>query len=149
MTAEQIGYLIGILISPLLYMLIIGTIYYLIKQRRIPFRQAVLNRWVIASSLILFLLGLIGRSTSNLQQESSHIYPDSSVKAFTESCVDSAKAKLTITVAEKVCSCSIVEIQKVYTYGEFKKVDEDIRKNNTALPSDVTKILFSCAQKQT
>ena len=53
------GYLIGTLFVLPLYLFIIGGIYYLIRRRRIPFRRAVFNGWVIALSLILFLLGFV------------------------------------------------------------------------------------------
>jgi hypothetical protein len=146
MTAYQIGYLFGTLVIPLLYMLVIGTIYYWIKRRSITFRQAILNRWIIASSVILFLLGLFGRTHSYLQQESSYVYPEREVSSFTTSCVDSAKAKTDIQVAQKICLCTISEIQKAYTYGEFKKLGSEAQKNKT-IPSGFRDILTSCAQR--
>ena len=148
MTAYQIGYLCGILITPFVYILVIGTIYYLIKKRRIPFRQAVFNRPVIASSLILFLVSLGSSANSSLQQESSHVYPDIAVKSFTANCVDSAKAKINSVVAEKICSCSIRELEKVYTYSEFKQLDAKIQKGAVSTPSKFVEIITACAQKQ-
>jgi hypothetical protein len=147
MTAYQIGYLLGTLVVPFLSILIIGTIYYWIKKRSIPFRQAILNRWVITSSLILFLLGLVGRTSSYLQQESSHVYPEKEVSGFIAGCVDSAKAKLDSKVAEGICSCTISEIQKAYTYGEFKKLSLEMQKSKV-IPSGFRDVLTSCTQKR-
>jgi hypothetical protein len=147
MIAYQIGYLIGILAALFLYMLIIGTIYYWIKKRRITFRQAVLNRWVITLSLVLCLLGLIGRTSSHLKKESSHVYPEREVREFTAGCADSAKVKLDSKVAEKICACSISEIQKTYTYGDFKKLGTEMQKSKT-MPSGFRDILTSCSQRQ-
>jgi hypothetical protein len=146
MTADQLGYLFGYFLSPLLYMLIIGTIYYWSQRGSITFRQAILNRRVITLSLILFLLGLYGRTSTYLQQESSHVYPEEAVRKFTTACVDTAKAKLDIKVAEKYCSCTISEIQKSYTYGEFKKLGSEMEKNKT-VPSGVRDVLNSCVQR--
>ncbi|WP_103670138.1 hypothetical protein [Pseudanabaena sp. BC1403] len=146
MTAYQIGYLVGTLITPLILMLIIGTIYYLIKGRVIPYRKAIFSRWVIISSLILFLLSFAGRLSSNLKQESSHVYPEREVKEFTEGCISSAKAKIDIKIAENICSCAIIEIQKNYTYGEFTKMSTEMQKSKSV--SDRLKnIVTSCTQK--
>jgi hypothetical protein len=146
MPAHQIGYLVGTLVTPLILMLIIGTIYYLVKGRVIPYRKAIFNRWVIISSLILFLLGFAGRTSSYLNQEASHVYPENDVKAFTEGCISAAKGKVDIKVAEKVCSCSTTELQSTYTYGDFKKINLEVAKSKN-MPSGFIKILTSCAQK--
>jgi len=146
MTAYQIGYLVGTLISPLFLLLIVGTIYYFIKGRRIPYRKAIFNRWIIVSSLALFLVSIVGRASLYLQQESSHVYPERDVKAFTQGFVSSAKTKIDIKIAENLCSCSIVEIQKAYTYGEFKKIDIEIEKNKS-IPSGFRNIITTCALK--
>jgi hypothetical protein len=102
MNAYQIGYLFGTLATPFLYMLIIGTIYYLIKKRRIPFRQAVINRWVIIASLVLFFLGLLSRTGLNLKQESSHVYSERVVTEFTAGCVETAKERVDSKIAEQM-----------------------------------------------
>ncbi|NMF58571.1 hypothetical protein [Pseudanabaena yagii] len=147
MTPYKIGYLVGTLISPLLLMLIIGTIYYFIKGRSIPYWKAVFSRWVIISSLILALISFVGRFSSDMQQDASHVYPERDVKAFTEGCLSGAKGKkVDIKVAEKLCSCSITEIQKAYTYGEFKKIDLEMQ-NSKSIPSGFRNIVTSCAQK--
>lgn len=61
----KIGYVLSMILTPFIFMLIIGGSYYLIKrstQSRITFGQAMLNGWVISSSIILTLLGLLGRA---------------------------------------------------------------------------------------
>jgi len=147
MTPFKIGYLVGTLISPLVLMLIIGTIYYFIKGRSIPYWKAVFSRWVIISSLILVLLSFVGRVSSDLQQEASHVYPAKDVQAFTEGCLSGAKGKkVDIKFAEKLCSCSITEIQKAYTYGEFKKIDLEMQ-NSKSIPPKFKDIVTACAQK--
>ena len=143
----QIGYLLGTLLTPILFMLLIGTIYFFIKKGAVSFRQAVLNRWVITASIVLFVLGLVGRTHSNLQQDASHVYPDREVKGFTEGCVEKAKARLDSAVAEKICSCAIADIQKTYTYGEFKKIGTELEATKN-LPAGVQNILASCAKKE-
>jgi hypothetical protein len=147
MTPYQIGYLVGTLITPLILILVIGTIYYIIKGGSIPYRKAIFSRWVIVSGLVLFLLGFAGRTSSYLQQEASHVYPERDVKAFTEGCVSTAKAKVDIKLAENLCSCAITEIQKSYTYGEFRKIDLEMERTKT-IPSGFKNIVTSCAQKQ-
>lgn len=147
MTPFKIGQLVGILITPFVLMVIIGTIYYFIKGRKIAYSKAIFSQWVIVSSLILFLLSFVGRVSSDLQQESSHVYPEKDVKAFTEGCLSGAKGKkVDIKVAEKLCSCSIAEIQKAYTYGEFKKIDIEMQ-NSKSIPSGFRNIVTACAQK--
>ncbi|MBD2092542.1 hypothetical protein H6F67_22085 [Microcoleus sp. FACHB-1515] len=62
----QIGYMLNMILTPLIFILIIGGSYYLIKrftQNSISFGQAVLNRWVIGSSIIL-TLGLLRRAVN-------------------------------------------------------------------------------------
>lgn len=145
MGSYQIGRILGTLLSPFLMMLIIGTIYYFIKGRRIPFRQAVFNRWVVVVSVIWVLISLFGRSFSATEQDASHVYPQSDVRSFTTSCVDSAKERVASAVAERVCACTITEIQKAYTYGEFKKFGIEMMKNNT-IPEDWKEILVSCSR---
>ncbi|MDX2213081.1 MAG: hypothetical protein SFY66_07305 [Oculatellaceae cyanobacterium bins.114] len=145
MTAYQIGYITGKLLAPVLYMLIIGTIYYFIKGRRIPFRQAVLNKWVIAASLVLFLLGLVG-SGLNTQQDASHVYPEQEIKGFMSGCVDSAKTSTDVAVADKLCSCAIAQIQQTYTYGEFKALANEMQKSGV-LPTGLSDIMLSCARQ--
>lgn len=61
----QLGYWLGTILTPFIFMLVIGGSYYLIKRltgSSITFNQAVFNRWVIGSSIILTLLGLLGRA---------------------------------------------------------------------------------------
>ncbi len=146
MTTYQIGYLIGTLISPLFLILIVGTIYYFIKGRSIPYRKAIFNRSIIVSSLALFLVSIVGRASLYLQQESSHVYPEKDINAFTQGCVSSAKAKIDIKIAKNLCSCSIIEIQKAYTYGEFKKFDIELEKSKS-IPSGFRDIVTACALK--
>lgn len=147
MTSYQLGYLLGTLATPFFYMFVIGGIYYLIKKRRIPFRQALSNRWVIASSLILFFLNLVSSAGSYLQQEASHDYPKETIRNFTAGCVDRVKARGDNAFAQQVCSCLVVEVQKAYTYGEFKKLTAQMEKSQT-LPSGFQSLVTSCNQKQ-
>ena len=152
MTSYQLGYLVGRTLGSLfLFMLIIGGIYYSLKRHSIPFRQAVLRWWVITASLglsvIVLLISLLSSAGAALQQESSHVYPEDAVSGFTESCVGSSKARLGSATAEHVCSCAITEIQKAYTYGEFRKLSADLQKSGV-LPSGLSDIFVRCAQKQ-
>jgi hypothetical protein len=152
MTPYQLGYLVGRTLGSLfLFMLIIGGIYYSLKRHSIPFRQAVLRWWVITASLglsvIVLLISLLSSVGTSLQQESSHVYPEDAVSGFTESCIDSSKARLGSATAEHLCSCAITEIQKAYTYGEFKKLSADLQKSNV-LPAGLSDIFVRCAQKQ-
>lgn len=133
MTPYQVGFLAGrTLAAFFLFMLIIGGGYYLLKRQRLSFRQAVLRWWVIALSLgfsgIILLISLLSLVGTSLQQEFSHVYPSEAVAGFTEACVDSSKAGLGSAKAERVCTCAITEIQKAYTYGEFKKLSADLQK---------------------
>jgi hypothetical protein len=146
MTAFQLGYLVGTLVTPLFVMFVMGTIYYLIKKRRISFRQALLNRWIITASLGLFLLGLVGRATSSRQPDASHVYARREVTEFTRGCVESATVKLDKAKAEKICACAIADIQKAYTYGEFKKLGAELHASK-AVPAGLRDILTACSQK--
>jgi len=137
MTAYESGRLVGSFFS---HMLIIGIMYYSIKKRTITLSQAVFNRWVITSSLVWLLLGLA-------QQNSSHVYPESAVRGFEAGCFDSAEATLDGEVIKKFCSCAILEIQKTYTYGEFKNILAQVQESKT-IPSDIRDAMTSCSQRQ-
>jgi hypothetical protein len=152
MTSYQLGALVGrTLGSFFFFILIIGGIYYSLKRHSIPFRQAILRWWVITVSLgfsvIVLLISLLSSIGTSLQQESSQVYPVDAVSGFTESCIDSSKARLGSATAEHVCSCAITEIQKAYTYGEFRKLSADLQKSSV-IPSGLSDIFVRCAQKQ-
>jgi hypothetical protein len=150
MTSYQLGALIGrTLVSFFFFMLIIGGIFYSLKRHSIPFRQAILRWWVITVSLglsvIVLLISLLSSAGTALQQDASHVYPVDAVSGFTESCIDSSKAGLGSARAERVCTCAITEIQKAYTYGEFRKLSADLQKSNV-LPAGLSEIFVRCAQ---
>ena len=146
MSAYQLGSLVGTLASFFIFLFIIGGINYLIKGRSIPFRQAVFNRWVIVLSVILFLASLASRIGSIVQQDTSHVYPESEVRDFTTSCVASAGSGLGSALAERACTCAITDIQKAYTYGEFKSLVVEMEKSKI-IPADLKDIMTSCAKK--
>jgi hypothetical protein len=151
MTPYQLGFLVGrTLVAFIFFMLIIGGSYYLLKRHSLPFRQAVLRWWVITLSLcfsgIVLLITLLSFIGTSAQQESSHVYPADAVSGFTEACVDTSKAGLGSAAAERLCTCAITELQKAYTYGEFKKLSADLQK--TAVPSTGLSDIFNrCARK--
>jgi hypothetical protein len=88
----------------------------------------------------------MGRASSNWQQDTSHVYPSADVKGFTSGCVESAKAKIAAATAEKICSCTIAEIQKTYTFGEFKKIGQEMQANKT-MPPAIQASLTACAKQ--
>lgn len=147
MIGYQIGHLFGTLMGVFFYMLIIGSIYYWLQGRRVPFRQAILNRWNMAVSVILFLLVLVSRGASYVHEESSHVYPEPEVSSFITSCSQSAKAIRDETVIRATCVCTINEIQKRYTYGEFKQLAVAMTED-PVLPTNLSDILVACIQKQ-
>ncbi|MBE9031921.1 hypothetical protein IQ266_19480 [filamentous cyanobacterium LEGE 11480] len=61
---KQIGRILGIFIFPVFLMLIFGSVNYIvnrIKGKAISFKQAILARWVILTSVILWIFGLVGQ----------------------------------------------------------------------------------------
>jgi hypothetical protein len=59
--AEAIGYVVGFFFFPVLVMLLIGGIAYLVKRPQLTFRQAILQRWVIITAVVIWLLGICGQ----------------------------------------------------------------------------------------
>jgi hypothetical protein len=148
MAAYDVGRLLGsFVIFPLILLLLIGTIYYFIKQRRISFSKAIFNPIVIGATVLLSLASLVGNVNSSSQQDASHSYPERDVSEFTEGCVESASERLGSEMAQKICSCAISEIQKNYTYGEFKKLGQEMQQTKAA-PTKFEAAFSSCAQKQ-
>jgi hypothetical protein len=70
-------------------------------------------------SVIVLLISLLISAGTALQQDASHVSPQDAVSGFTQSCIDSSKARLGSATAEHVCSCAITEIQKAYTLKGF------------------------------
>jgi hypothetical protein len=65
-----IGYALGRVLSVFMFMLIIGSAYFLIqrfgaKRLNFTFRQAVFHPWVIGGSIGLMLLGRLGNAINN------------------------------------------------------------------------------------
>lgn len=61
---QRIGRILGIFLFPVLLMLLFGTINYVLnhaRDRQITFKQAILAKWVVISSVILWLFGLFGQ----------------------------------------------------------------------------------------
>jgi hypothetical protein len=140
--AESFGFLFGSFVSS---MLIFGTIFYFIKRRNIPFRQAVLNPVVIVASLFLSFHSYSQEINGQL---SSHVYPKQVVADIVKGCKKGVKkSNVDDTVTEKICSCYIVELQKKYTYSEFKKISLESM-NEGASRSEVKNVVKICYQGQ-
>jgi cbb3-type cytochrome oxidase subunit 3 len=151
MTPYQLGSLVGrTLVVFLFFLLIIGGSYYALKRQQLSFRQAISRWWVIALSIcfsgIVLLLSAFSLLGTSLQQDASHVYPDAVVSAFRESCVASSTAQLGDAAAQRICTCAITDIQKAYTYGEFKQLNADLQRTG-ALSTGMTDILTRCSQQ--
>jgi hypothetical protein len=141
MTGYHIGYLFGYFLATTFF---IGTIYYFLEKPRIPYYQAVFNRYIVIASLIL---SPIVYGNSILEEESVNDYNSiikiERIAKLRSSCEESFKTrKIAAQVASKICLCSFDEIQKVYTYKEFKTIQwqtPDIKIKN---------IFTACARKQ-
>lgn len=129
------------LVFPVLFF---GGIYYFIKGRKVPYGKIISSPSVIIVSLIL---GFFIQANSALQRESSHSYPETVVDSYTETCIKSEKAKPDGRNQNAFCSCSISEIQRVYTYGEFKNIVEEFEKDNSSTPSEFKNIITECTKK--
>jgi hypothetical protein len=139
----SIGYLTG---QFLLWMIVIGSLYYFIKRRRISFLQAIFNRQVFGITFILYFLAVVIGMNLSSQQDSSHVYPEKAVKPFIAGCLDGMKEKIDSKVAGKICSCSMTKLQNKYTYSEFKKLS--LTMQNKAMPPELKDVYTSCIPKQ-
>jgi hypothetical protein len=139
-----IGYIIGLLLVAFLLMFLIAGVYYLVKRPGVPFRQVMFSRWVIGWSIGLVILGQagnIGRKSSEL--DTSHTYPADTISEFMTACLEKADAiAVPRAKVEKYCTCAIIDLQKAYTFGEFKQI---------AIKNDkdkISKVAIPCAKKE-
>jgi hypothetical protein len=73
-------------------------------------------------------------------------YPDTVVTGFIETCVQQGSQQVSPEVMQKVCTCSISEIQNQYTYDEFLEIDKALSQGKE-LPPEVTQIVQSCVKQ--
>lgn len=156
MSAYQIGSLVGTMIGVLVGVGVALLLYkYLGKgafgksgNRGEVSRQKIFTaRAVLIVLCAILLIGFAVAMRTRMQQNSSHTYPENVVNEFTKGCVNNAKANLEVSIAERVCSCTITEVQKGYTFGEFKSLSERAEKNGE-VPSELRDALLSCARKE-
>jgi hypothetical protein len=139
-----VGYILGILLVSFLLMFLIAGVYYLVKRPGVPFRQVMFRRWIIGWSIGLVLLGQVGNiGRKSSEQNASHIYPAETISEFMAACLEKAD---TIPVprakVEKYCNCAIIDLQKAYTFGEFKQIANNQDKDK------ITKVAIPCAKKE-
>lgn len=157
MSAYQIGSIIGTFIGVLVGAVAAWLLYkYLGKSSRAsgnggatsanqsPARKVAP---ILGICAIFFLTGFAALIRSHFQQNSSHTYPQALVDGFTKGCVNNAKVNVDLPTAERVCACAITEIQRAYTFGEFKTMAETAEKTRE-VPAGWQTILTSCSQKQ-
>lgn len=143
--------LLGFGVSVIGYVISIGVyqlLYYYKHKRNISVRNAQFKPKVIilSISLDLVIFALIF-FLNNQSINSTHVYPEESIEGFTKGCTLSLKAQqINTTVAENICSCSIDETQRVYTFGEFSKIMAEAKKTYT-LPEQYKNIMTSCTEK--
>lgn len=76
LSSRGLGYLLGqFVITPIFFMLIIGSIYFFIRKilgssekPLLTWREAIFTRWVIYSAISLTILGLIGKTVERISQ---------------------------------------------------------------------------------
>jgi len=62
--AEALGQLAGTLLFMFLVMLVVGSVYYLIRRPRVTFWGAVFRWWVVLIAVVLVVLSVLGRLAS-------------------------------------------------------------------------------------
>ncbi len=147
---HSLGYIIGYVgASTIALTMFIGTIYFLIKGLEIPFRKAISNPWIIIVSLGLSLLGFMNDSKSPSGEKISYIYSQKESREFMLDCADRIKSesKMNDLSAEKICSCELNEIQKIYTFDDLKKMTNNMGENKLASHS-LQDISRRCIQKR-
>lgn len=129
-------------------MAVIGCFYYLAKKKRISLRSAICNWRVFGITLAIYiLLFLFEVGIPIWLQESTHTYPDRAFSGFISGCFKSQKMKeWNSEIAGKSCSCYAKEIQKKYTYGEFKGFIVEMSKNE--MPPGVKDVITLCSKKE-
>lgn len=138
MTAFQLGEVFGALIGPLL---LIGTALYLFKQGSVSYRDALLNRWVIAATLALAFVNFAVRFA-----------PPASVFAAGEragvytGCIESALARMDRKAAGETCTCMITEIENTFTHDQYKNSSASMQKTGIA-PPEFGAIAAKCEPK--
>lgn len=139
----RFGYILGMLLMPFLFMFLIAGVYYLVKRPEVPFRQVMFSQWVIGWSIGLFLVGQAGNLSRKSAEDASHTYPAETISEFMAGCLSKVD---TIQVPrdkfEKYCACTIAEIQKTYTFGEFKQIAND------QIKAKITQVAIPCAKKE-
>lgn len=62
--AEVLGQIVGTLLFPFLVMLVVGSVYYLIRRPRVTFWGAVFRWWVIVIGVVVLVFGLLAQVAS-------------------------------------------------------------------------------------
>lgn len=156
MSAYQIGSLVGTLIGVLVGVVAAWLLYKYLGKSSLaaggsngrPASQPAFKKVAVIVGIcaVLFVTGFVLSIRSHFQQNDSHTYPQALVSGFTKGCVNNAKVNVDLATAERVCSCAIEQIQKAYTFGEFKTMAETAEKTKE-VPAGWQTILTSCSQK--
>lgn len=64
--AYALGVIVGRIVVALVIMLVIGTVYYLIRRPRVTFWQAVSRWWVIVIAVVLVVMSVAGSAASGV-----------------------------------------------------------------------------------
>ena len=62
--AEVLGQIVGTLLFPFLVMLVVWSVYYLIRRPRVTFWGAVFRWWVIVIGVVVLVFGLLAQVAS-------------------------------------------------------------------------------------
>jgi hypothetical protein len=62
--AEALGQVVGTLLFVFLVMLVVGSVYYLIRRPRVTFWGTVFRWWVALTAVLLVVINLLGRLAS-------------------------------------------------------------------------------------
>ena len=126
MTAYQLGRVFGVLGSSLL---LVATVFWLFKRRRVSFRDAVLHPGVVLASLALaavnFTVGLA---------PADRVFPEGERIGFYNGCIDSAVARMDRAAAGASCSCMVTEIEHSFTRDQYKSLTASMEKTGAAPP---------------
>ena len=57
--AEALGQVVGTLLFVFLVMLVVGSVYYLIRRPRVTFWGAVFRWWVVLTAVLLIVINLL------------------------------------------------------------------------------------------
>ncbi|MBD2081432.1 hypothetical protein [Leptolyngbya sp. FACHB-17] len=103
----------------------------------------------LSSNLLSTLLGLVAASGLTVLPQKAIAqnttpYPAEAVEVFTKTCVEQGDSKTISSEAmRQICTCSIEELQKTYSFEQFTQIGNSIGQGKAA-PEELNSIVQAC-----